>query len=153
METLYPQQESVVLLLTHGCYWDIYLASRLHSVLWLCLNILWLLVCNPCEKKSLMLLPLSCNSAIDKLNQVSFLTDWGNDLIFSQVKFLSRAVNEYSKFEYVFERRFDCENEYSPQALCLQHDKRRAQRNLLRSHTRTWDWSVLLMAQASESCQ
>lgn len=138
-------QCQVVLLLTHKCYWDIYLASRLLSVLWLCLNILWLLVCNPCRKKErkkkesvphnlmkanfitayhcfrvfndntisikmsslyhavdeslwhteadtdklclaecccslMLLLPLGCSSAIDKLDQVSFLINWSNDL-------------------------------------------------------------------------
>ena len=38
-----------------------------------------------------------------------------------------------------------------PQALCLQHNKRRARRNLLRSYARTWGRSVSLMAR--EFCQ
>ena len=38
-----------------------------------------------------------------------------------------------------------------PQALCLQHNKRHAWRNLLRSYARTWRRAVSLMAWASES--
>ena len=38
-----------------------------------------------------------------------------------------------------------------PQALCLQHDKRLAWRNLLCSYARTWCRSVSLMSRASES--
>ena len=37
----------------------------------------------------MLLLPLGCSSAIDKLDQVSFLINWSNDLIFSQITFLS----------------------------------------------------------------
>ena len=39
---------------------------------------------------------------------------------------------------------------HPPQALCLQHDKRHAWRNLLCSYARTWGWSVST-ARASES--